>query len=552
MPDDWEAFHGFDVYVADGHLDADGDGVSNLAEFRLRTDPNQAPVFVNGAEVDVRPGIDTDGDGMPNVWELQNGLNYLDPEDAGLDFDRDGYTNLQEFRLGTDPRGAPAYRVTALGPFSEATSIGNFTLTDATGSHTHAGLVGEDLTESVMLRASPPAAANNGFARPAAWSFHRRDSTGSFGFYPSGSLTTAATHIAHSARGASIASTSGAFHYWAGPEQGPVTLSGAAIAHNVTTISNARLSPAGSYLAGTRRLASNSASELFLWKMPATPADALNPPKPIKLDAPAGASVSTNAVLQVNDAGQVVGTGTVSGQSRPILWEIASGGTSVTSRILPPLAGASSHTAVGLSNGSPLRIAGTATLAGHQRAVVWNASGAPIDLGTLPGGTSSTAATISPNGKIAGISSVPAGDTVMKQSFIASRDPSTGSWKLQPQGDPGYDFTLTHLNDIGELLGTTRHITPLIRNVPTLWRHGRGYSLEAILPSASGHVIDTVTAINRGGTLLATTWSGGARTHVILTPDQDTDGDGLPDAFENLHGLNSLIKNNPATDTDGD
>jgi len=54
----------------------------------------------------------------------------------------------------------------------------------------------------------------------------------------------------------------------------------------------------------------------------------------------------------------------------------------------------------------------------------------------------------------------------MKQPSIASRDASTGSWKLQPQGDPGYDFTLTHLNDIGELLGTTRHITPLIRNVP--------------------------------------------------------------------------------------
>jgi len=89
---------------------------------------------------------------------------------------------------------------------------------------------------------------------------------------------------------------------------------------------------------------------------------------------------------------------------------------------------------------------------------------------------------------------------MMKQPFIASRDPSTGKWKLQPQGDPGYDFTLTHLNDIAELLGTTRHITPLIRNVPTLWRHDHGYSLEAILPPASGHVIDTVTAINRGGT----------------------------------------------------
>lgn len=50
--------------------------------------------------------IDTDGDGMPNGWEIANGLNPADPADAALDFDGDGQTNLQEYLAGTDPRAA--------------------------------------------------------------------------------------------------------------------------------------------------------------------------------------------------------------------------------------------------------------------------------------------------------------------------------------------------------------------------------------------------------------------------------------------------------------
>jgi hypothetical protein len=46
---------------------------------------------------------DADGDGMPNPYELANGLNpFLN--DAALDADSDGLTNLSEFAQGTDPR----------------------------------------------------------------------------------------------------------------------------------------------------------------------------------------------------------------------------------------------------------------------------------------------------------------------------------------------------------------------------------------------------------------------------------------------------------------
>ncbi len=44
---------------------------------------------------------DTDGDGMPDTWEVILGLNPSDPDDRNLDIDNDGYTNLEEFLNGT-------------------------------------------------------------------------------------------------------------------------------------------------------------------------------------------------------------------------------------------------------------------------------------------------------------------------------------------------------------------------------------------------------------------------------------------------------------------
>jgi Bacterial TSP3 repeat len=46
---------------------------------------------------------DSDGDGMPDWWEITYGLNPHNPSDASADPDGDGWTNLEEYQNGTDP-----------------------------------------------------------------------------------------------------------------------------------------------------------------------------------------------------------------------------------------------------------------------------------------------------------------------------------------------------------------------------------------------------------------------------------------------------------------
>jgi hypothetical protein len=53
--------------------------------------------------------LDSDHDGLPDVWEAVYGFATNDLADAALDFDGDGMANWQEYVAGTDPTNALSY-----------------------------------------------------------------------------------------------------------------------------------------------------------------------------------------------------------------------------------------------------------------------------------------------------------------------------------------------------------------------------------------------------------------------------------------------------------
>jgi len=90
--DGWEVLYGFDPLDPDdpdGTLDLDSDGLTNNEEALNNTNPFNP---------------DTDGDAMPDGWEVDNLLAPTDPADAYDDLEPDGRRNLDEYKRGFNPR----------------------------------------------------------------------------------------------------------------------------------------------------------------------------------------------------------------------------------------------------------------------------------------------------------------------------------------------------------------------------------------------------------------------------------------------------------------
>ncbi len=80
--------------LRDPDADPDDDGFTNLQEYCNCTDP------LNPYS---RPNYDLDQDGINDIWEMMNKLDFRDPSDAEEDPDHDGYTNFEEYKGDTDP-----------------------------------------------------------------------------------------------------------------------------------------------------------------------------------------------------------------------------------------------------------------------------------------------------------------------------------------------------------------------------------------------------------------------------------------------------------------
>ena len=83
-----------------GTFIADSDTQTFELTGMLNGSPNAGRTQINGFQLRLLPP-DLDEDGLPNDYEDANGLDRNDPNDAALDPDADGLTNLEEFQRGT-------------------------------------------------------------------------------------------------------------------------------------------------------------------------------------------------------------------------------------------------------------------------------------------------------------------------------------------------------------------------------------------------------------------------------------------------------------------
>jgi hypothetical protein len=77
------------------------DGIAGLVPQGFITDPNEVGGW---PEYKGTPYPDSDGDGMPDAWEVKYGLDPNAPADAALDCSGDGYTNIEKYINGIDPQ----------------------------------------------------------------------------------------------------------------------------------------------------------------------------------------------------------------------------------------------------------------------------------------------------------------------------------------------------------------------------------------------------------------------------------------------------------------
>lgn len=146
--------------------DTDGDGLADVDELALGTDPNN---------------FSTGGSGLPDGWLWQHFLALFDPAIGEADSDGDGLTNAQEYAAGTDPNnpdsdgdGTPDGSDGHPSDPKRSANIpvryyGILDLAEATGVDAPAQLVTIDDSGQVAFNTQPDATADESTTRVVVW-----------------------------------------------------------------------------------------------------------------------------------------------------------------------------------------------------------------------------------------------------------------------------------------------------------------------------------------------------------------------------------------------
>lgn len=520
ISDDWESYYGLNPDDAtDANLDPDGDGISNLGEYRLRRDPNNQDTQSGetGQVADTRPGIDTDGDGMPNVWEIHHGLDWENPADASQDPDRDGYSSLQEFHLGTTPVGNPTYKIEIIAP-NDVSNVYNARLND---------------NGRVVANGTLPSGTTGGFI----WD----NATGAQQFTelerPSDSRSYLYSQSENGDVFAGQLQETGDTNrmlpaIWRG-NQIPAT-------HDLTGMTQGLIQA----LSTDGRFALGKAYVNNKWKPIIINEAGILTQLPIT-----GAAQLGYSPLSIHQDGHAAGDLYYSGHGYdPVIWHRSTDSNTWAMQRLP----AKTSSAIQLSRTGELIAVWRAHSGNKYPVRVWTTADGVVDLGTL-GGRYTQVKAINNTGAFVGYSQAPDANSSndLYKAFIGRRDTS-GNWAIVPLAtDLGHTSYAHSLNDQGEIVGNYYDGTT---TTPVIWK-GVGNRHDLNLQSnaaVDGYKLTGATTINNRGEIIAQATKDGAYFQVVLRPDSDTDNDGIPDKMENQLGLNPFDANDASSDPDAD
>ncbi len=170
MLDGWEIDFDLDPLVADGAIDFDTDGLTNLEEYELGTNPNlidsdndNLDDLSESETYGTSPVLaDTDLDNIPDDWELLFGFNPLS-NDSYTDSDTDGLFEFEEYQYGSSPFSSDTDS-DGLGDFDEAKVFhSNLSSSDSDMD----GLL--DFDEIMLLGTSPLSDDTDDDGMPDSW-----------------------------------------------------------------------------------------------------------------------------------------------------------------------------------------------------------------------------------------------------------------------------------------------------------------------------------------------------------------------------------------------